>query len=325
MERFGCKVIRSVAILAALSATALAEGRPGGEDAARKEGKPVTPELVEYKSVADVRDATKQVRLKLHVFKPDGHRASDRRPAIVFFFGGGWVGGTPKQFYPHCEYLASRGIVAMAAEYRVKSRNRTTPLECVKDGKSAVRYVRAHAKELGVDPARVASGGGSAGGHVAACTGVIEGHEEEGEDLKVSSMPAAMVLFNPGVGTPSGKGFGSGYFKEHPDLSPAKNVREGLPPTIIFHGTADTTVLFEDVEEFTALMEKAGNDCTLVPCEGQKHGFFNFGRGDSFEKTVTETDGFLARLGYLEGEPRVREFIAGRAKASPRKRRRKKK
>ena len=324
MERFGCRITQSVAALAVLSTTALAEGRPGGEDAARKEGKPVTPDLVEYKSVADVRDATKRVRLRLHVFKPAGHRASDRRPAIVFYFGGGWVGGTPKQFYPHCEYLASRGMVAMAAEYRVKSRNRTTPLECVKDGKSAIRYVRAHAKELGVDPDRVASGGGSAGGHVAACTGVIKGHEEEGEDLKVSSLPAAMVLFNPGVGTLSGKGFGSGFFKEHPDLSPAHNVRKGLPPTIIFHGTADTTVLFEDVERFTALMKKAGNDCTLVPSEGQKHGFFNFGRGDAFEKTVTEADRFLARLGYLEGEPRVREFVAGRAKASPRKRRKKK-
>jgi len=110
--------------------------------------------------------AVGETELKLHVFTPEGHRASDKRPAIVFFFGGGWNGGSPSQFYPHCDYLASRGMVAAAAEYRVKSRNKTTPRECVKDGKSAVRWLRQHAGELGIDPKRVAAGGGSAGGHV---------------------------------------------------------------------------------------------------------------------------------------------------------------
>ena len=81
-------------------------------------------------------------KLFLHAFNPKGHKASDRLPAIVFFFGGGWNGGTPKQFEPHCAYLASRGMVAITAEYRVKSRNKTTPFECVKDGKSAIRWVR---------------------------------------------------------------------------------------------------------------------------------------------------------------------------------------
>ena len=110
-------------------------------------------------------------KLFLHVFTPEGHKATDARPAIVFFFGGGWNGGTPKQFEPHCQYLAQRGMVAITAEYRVKSRNKTSPFECVADGKSAVRFVRANAAKLGVDPKRVAAGGGSAGGHVAAATG----------------------------------------------------------------------------------------------------------------------------------------------------------
>ena len=84
------------------------------------------------------------VELQLHIFNPEGHKASDRKPAIVFFFGGGWSGGTPSQFYPQCDYLAKRGMVAISAEYRVKSRNGTSPLECVKDGNSAVRWVRSH-------------------------------------------------------------------------------------------------------------------------------------------------------------------------------------
>ena len=113
--------------------------------------------------------------LILYIFEPDGHKLDDKRPAAVFFFGGGWNGGTPKQFYPHCAYLASRGIVAMAADYRVASRQKTSPFECVEDGKSAVRWIRQNACSLGIDPKRVAAGGGSAGGHVTAATGTLPG------------------------------------------------------------------------------------------------------------------------------------------------------
>lgn len=144
-------------------------------------------ELLAYKTVGPDT-------LKLHVFRPDGHTPDARAPAIVFFFGGGWNGGTPSQFYPHCVYLASRGMVAFSAEYRVKSRHGTTPFECVKDGKSAIRWVRAHAAALGIDPGRVAAGGGSAGGHVAAAAGVVKGLDEPGEDMSISSRPAALVL-----------------------------------------------------------------------------------------------------------------------------------
>ena len=97
-----------------------------------------------YKQVGDVK-------LYAYVFVPEGHKPSDQRPAAVFFFGGGWNGGTPKQFEPHARYLASRGMVAVLADYRVKGRQGTTPFECVKDGKSAVRWVRAHAAQMGVD------------------------------------------------------------------------------------------------------------------------------------------------------------------------------
>ena len=107
--------------------------------------------------------------LYIHCFFPDGHDSkTQRKPAIVFFFGGGWVGGTPTQFYPQCEYLAKRGMVAMSAEYRVASRHKTTPLECVKDGKSALRWIRKNSNKLGIDPKRIGAGGGSAGGDVAA-------------------------------------------------------------------------------------------------------------------------------------------------------------
>ena len=139
------------------------------------------------------------IDLSLYIFEPDGHKASDRRPAAVFFFGGGWNGGTPQQFEPHCRYLASRGMVAIVADYRVKSRHGTSPFECVKDGKSAIRWIRSHAERLGIDPARIAAGGGSAGGHVAAAAGNLPKLEEDGEDLTVSSVPKRVAAFQSSV------------------------------------------------------------------------------------------------------------------------------
>ena len=138
--------------------------------------------------------------LMMHVFEP-AIRMQELTSAIVFFFGGGWVDGTPSQFFEHCRYLASRGMVTFSAEYRVKNRHGVTPRACVTDGKSAVRWVRAHAVELGLDANRLAAGGGSAGGHVAACTSMLSGYEEGAKDLEVSSVPDALVLFNPVLDT----------------------------------------------------------------------------------------------------------------------------
>jgi len=114
--------------------------------------KTVDPKRVVYKTI-DGHE------LALHVFEPPECATNEKRPAIVFFFGGGWNKGTPSQFYPHCEHLSSLGMVAMSAEYRIKSKHGTTPFECVKDAKSAVRWIRSHADELGIDPHRIAAGG----------------------------------------------------------------------------------------------------------------------------------------------------------------------
>ncbi len=250
--------------------------------------------------------AVGETELKLHVFTPEGHRASDKRPAIVFFFGGGWNGGSPSQFYPHCDYLASRGMVAAAAEYRVKSRNKTTPRECVKDGKSAVRWLRQHAGELGIDPKRVAAGGGSAGGHVAAATGTTKGFEEEGQDLSVSSRPDALVLFNP-VYDNGPEGYGHSRVEEYwKEISPMHNISKTTPPTTVFLGSNDKLIPVATAEKYKRLMEEKGCRSDLHVYEGATHGFFNLNKKDGkYAETVIEMDRFLASLGYLEGEPTV--------------------
>ena len=255
----------------------------------------------QYKQVGDTK-------LFLHAFNPKGHKASDRLPAIVFFFGGGWNGGTPKQFDPHCRYLASRGMVAITAEYRVKSRNKTTPFECVKDGKSAIRWVRANADKLGVDPSHVAAGGGSAGGHVAAATGNCPGLEEKGEDMKISSKPNALVLFNP-VYDNSSKGWGHIRVKSRwKEISPMHNIAKGSPPTIVFLGTKDKLIPVSTAEEYQKRMKDVGSRSELHLYKDATHGFFNKGKkGDHYPDTIAKMDKFLVSFGWIKGEPTIRK------------------
>ena len=240
--------------------------------------------------------------LYLHCFFPAGHDPkTDRKPAMVFFFGGGWVGGSPRQFYPQCEYLADRGMVAMAAEYRVKSRHNTTPFECVMDGKSALRWIRQNSAKLGIDPQRIGAGGGSAGGHVAAAVATVPGLNEQGEDLSTSCLPDALVLFNP-VYDNGPDGFGYTKVKErYKEISPMHNLRKGMPPTIVFLGDQDKLIPVSTGEKFRDEMRKLGNRSELVVYPKQPHGFFNQGKpGDCFSKTMEETDRFLVSLGWLK-------------------------
>jgi len=239
--------------------------------------------------------------LTMHIYAPESPGSA--RAAIVFFFGGGWQGGNPKQFFPHCEHLASRGMVACSAQYRVKSTHGVSPAECVVDGKSAVRWLRSHASELGVDPARVAAGGGSAGGHVAACTGVVEGFDAPGEDETIRSRPDALVLFNPVLDIASHEQWHERFGEHFEALSPLQHARPGLPPCIVFHGTGDTTVPFADVERFRDRMLEAGNECEVVGFEGKPHGFFNYGRFDNkpYKESVRAMDRFLVKHGFLAG------------------------
>jgi acetyl esterase len=239
--------------------------------------------------------------LKLHVYTPEGHHTSDKRPAVIFFFGGGWNNGSPGQHYSQCAHLASRGMVAMSAEYRVKSRNQTTPKECVEDGKSAIRWVRAHAAELGIDPNRIAAGGASAGGHVAAAAGTVDSFDATSEDLSVSSRPDALVLFNPVFDNGPG-GFGHFSVKAYwQDISPIHNISESAPPTIVFLGTKDEYIGAEVAVRYKELMDQSGVRCDLHLYPGQAHGFFNPDRKNGyFEKTLETMDDFLTSLDFLD-------------------------
>ena len=251
--------------------------------------------------------------LKIWIFEPEGHEASDSRPAIVFFFGGGWRRGTPGQFRHQAKHLAARGMVAMAADYRVLSRHGVKGHKCVQDAKSAIRWARANAKRLGIDPNRLAAGGGSAGGHLAASTATLPDHDDPSGDKSISSKPDALALFNPGMVLASVPGkfeldkeqIASRAERagvEPESISPYHHIKSGFPAAIIFHGKADTTVLYRTAELFTEKVRSVGSRCDLVGYEGEIHGFFNYGRGDgsAYTDTVRRMDDFFVSLGWLE-------------------------
>ncbi len=263
--------------------------------------------------------------LKLWSFSPKEHRAEDARPAILFFFGGGWTGGTPKQFEQQCRYLASRGMVAMTADYRVASRQKVKAIDCVDDAFHAMRWVRDHAKELGIHPDKIAVGGGSAGGHLAACLATVEDPKQESGDSKTTALPNAMVLFNPAlalaefpgmrVSNPNKVETLEARMGIQPQrLSPAHHVKKGIPPSIVFFGTDDD--LLQGAEYMQKQVEGVEGKMVLKTYSGEKHGFFNYGRGNQeyFKKTLTEADQFLVSLGWLEGMPQVDAFFGGKGK-----------
>lgn len=248
-------------------------------------------------------------KLTLYVTKPEDWKPSDERPAVVFFHGGGWTGGTPGQFTEHSKYLASRGMVCVQVQYRLLKKGASDPpVTCCRDARSAMRWVRSRAKELGIDPQRIASGGGSAGGHLAAFVGMVEGTDDPEDDLDVSAKSNAMVLFNPVFENGPG-GWGhqrvGDRFKE---FSPFHNVTKDDPPGIVFLGSADKLVPVKTADDFKANMQKAGVDCEVMIFEGMTHGFFNYGRSGNkpYYETVTAADRFLSKLGWLEGEPTLK-------------------
>jgi acetyl esterase/lipase len=255
---------------------------------------------------SEVYKTASDTNLRLYFYDPEGHDPKrDRRPAIVFFFGGGWSSGSPAQFEQHACYLAQRGMVAVVADYRVKSRQKTSPRECVADGHSAVRYLRQNARRLGIDPDRIAAGGGSAGGHVAATTGMCDGLEDPDDMLEetISAKSNALVLFNP-VYDNGPKGYGHSRVKEwFPAISPAHNISRDDPPAIVFLGTKDNLIPVATAKKFQADMEKVGLKSELHLYEGQPHGFFNESRGgpEVFADTLRKMDTFLVEVGYLEG------------------------
>lgn len=254
--------------------------------------------------------------LRVFAFKPTDWQPTDQRPALVFFHGGSWTGGNANQFAPQSKYLASRGLVCLTVQYRLlpggDSRGSDLPTVCVQDARSAMRWVRAHAAELGIDPARLGVGGASAGGYLATHIALVTGGDDPADDLTIPLQAAALVLFNPVIGGRPAEARDVRFeqrlaakLAEYLESSPANHVSPAAPPTIIFHGSEDTTIPPGQIKRFQQSMEKAGARCEVVFYAGQGHAFFNRSKSEGryYRETLLAADRFLASLGWLQGEP----------------------
>ena len=243
---------------------------------------------VVYKRVADTA-------LTLHLFLPEEPHAGRRRPAVLFFHGGGFVGGHPGQFFPHCTHFASRGLVAASARYRLVKHGATAVGDCLMDAKSAIRWLRAHAAALQVDASRVVVGGMSGGAALAADAAMVPGWDAPGDDLTVSARPDALVLYSPALFEPT---FVPGRFD--PQLYAVNHVHPGIPPMLILHGADDSHFPLQEMERFRDAMIAAGNHCAVQVYPGE-HGFANYDRDDHrpYLATLSDMEHFLTSLGML--------------------------
>ncbi len=267
------------------------------------DAQPPRPKLTDKKVLtADhVYKKPTEGELTLHCFMPADWKATDKRPVVVFFFGGGWKSGAYSQFVPQAEYFASRGIVAISADYRIESKHKTKPDAAVEDAKSAIRWVGANAAKLGIDPDKGIASGGSAGGHLAAVTALVEKFDAT-DDPKASCKPNALVLFNPFL---NGKGrmmVGSDGSNIAEAISPTLFLKKDAPPCVIFFGTSDA--MLEMGMEYVAKCKELGVKAEMYTAAEQPHGFFN--REPWLGVTTRKADEFLMELGYLKGEPTLK-------------------
>ena len=255
----------------------------------------IKSEKVLYKS-------TEQGDLNLYFYRPLDFDDSKAYNCIIFFHGGGWNSGDYKQFERQSMYFASRGMVAISAEYRIKNKHGTSPINAMEDAKSAIRFLRLNSKSFSINPDRIAAAGGSAGGHLAAVTANINLFDNKNEDLNVSSKPNLLILYNPVIDFGSRKWL---WINNPSNASPIHNIKEGSPATIIFSGTEDKIVPFETIINYKKIMESVGSRCDIILYEGAEHAFFN--RGNDFIDTVFQSDIFLRSNWYLSGEPTIKE------------------
>lgn len=253
--------------------------------------------------------------VKLHVFLPEDHQPSDRRAVTVWIHGGGWKSGTPDLMFPHCRYFASRGAIAISVAYRLApDGGPVTVDDSLDDCRTAIRHLRSHARDLGIDPAKIAVLGDSSGGHLAAALGTLPSGDAAGP----SSVPDVMVLCNAALdltaiswlkdvpGTPA-KTAGTPEARLQA-LSPLRAVGKSTPPTLLLHGTADKVVPHAQSAAFQKAMLAAGRPCQLVSLDGTGHAFLlpGYGKPAEIVRALVETDRFLTKSGYLAGEPALR-------------------
>lgn len=238
-----------------------------------------------------------ELSLRLNLFEPDTIPLNNnKRPCVIAFHGGGWSGGHPSMTYPILQEFAKRGWLAISVEYRLLDASKNTGVvDCVKDAKSAIRFVKEHATELRIDSAKITLVGLSAGGHLAAGAILFDDADDPRDNCQISPVPANMILYYPVLDTsPNGYGnkkIGNMWCK----FSPLHQVRESLPPTLIFHGMKDNVSPVEGILAFQRKMVAYGNSCDLILHGEGNHGYFLYDKL-LFDEVINQTFSYLTRV-----------------------------
>ena len=297
MKRFVSAFLLALGIL-----VQVAEAAPEGEQGASA-GK-----LFIYKT-----SGGKERRLEIH-FPPRHEAATAKVPGLILFHGGGWTGGTPAQFREACAWFASRGLVCATAEYRMLTRAESAALPagatnkrvCITDAKSAIRWFKQHAGELGIDPQRIITGGGSAGGHISALATMNSGLDDPADPKDIDTSVVAYLWFNPAFAVSD---------RKDSEVDILRHLKAELPPAIVFFGSDDRQWL-PGWNAALAKWKSVGNrsiEHLIAP--GQAHGFFN--KEPWRTVTLIAADRFLVKHGLLAGEPKLKMPASGERLVPP--------
>jgi acetyl esterase/lipase len=221
--------------------------------------------------------------LKLDVYRPS---SAGTRTAILYFHGGGWRGGSREMMRPDARAMAELGFVGIPAQYRLVGQA-AWPAQ-IHDVKAAIRWTRAHAQELDVDPQRIVLWGSSAGAQLALlAAGTPDQPSFEGElgPLDVSSQVAAVIAVHPPVSfhvgepvdrstTPGKTLLGdSASVEQARAASPITHVSESFPATLLLHGTQDRMVHHSASQRMLDALRGVRAPADLHLFHGHTHGF----------------------------------------------------
>jgi acetyl esterase/lipase len=239
---------------------------------------------------------------KMEIFFPEGHDpAKSKVPGMILFHGGGWSGGSLAQFRTACAYFASRGLVCATAEYRMLGKasanlpkGESNKRVCVTDAKSAIRWFKQNAAELGIDPDLIITGGGSAGGHISSLATMNPGLNDPADPKDIDTSVVAYLWFNPA--------FAPDDIKD-PEIDILTHMKADLAPAVVFFGDKDTWK--QGWDSAHAKWKEIGvKSIELHIAEGQPHSFFN--KDPWRTLTLIEADKFLVKHGFLTGEPTLK-------------------